>query len=671
MKINATRYFIITAILSLFVANASYAKGKKVTVLTEADFKYGTYIIDKPGHYKLGEDITFNPNSPDTLTQALQSGIIPPHLAEKLELSIPVDAYHAGAPLFTQFSHNGGGDFTPGGPLDGRYDPAGFGLGFFAAIVIQADGVILDLNGHTIEQSEEHALLQRFFAVIELAEQPFIPAQGPADFGDQIISAKNVVIKNGVIGRSSHHGIHGNNNVNVRIKNVDFVDFEVGAIALNGVDGLVVTNSNAENRKDVPVVGTYSSAQFIKPYIQELQRHESTTELSVNGEVWNIEEIKIALQNTVNNVHKDLIVDQHTQNGRPTINEEQHPAEYALFHNKFGVVDGNSYSYLVNKVGIAVNGFPKKPESYENGSQNVWFNNVHVENQVAFINEVVALNQDGPVIDPVGAVFQTQNVHPSSGTPITVSSLDKNNARYLGNAVANAQAFVAKAFINGEFEDSVLDLKRLNINETVLNWVEAKPGFENLVSIVPNESDFLCNGDSMFHVNKGVIAFKMDAVKNIVMRNTSATNVVNMGKQGALVCGNYTKSHPAATLEGYGGAHTRAYTFSGSKNVILAKTTAMELQSYAGNAVGVDVMTDTTNAKVKDLYVLGAEAGLQDGSVFEGPNETPMAIGFHIGEDTKKVRGKSICADLMEGFGGELVAQDESDAAFLKNICSL
>ncbi|MFL0801975.1 MAG: right-handed parallel beta-helix repeat-containing protein [Agarilytica sp.] len=671
MKIKATRYFIITAVLSLFVVNTAYAKGKKATVLMESDFKYGTYIIDKPGRYKLGEDITFNPNSPATLTQAVQSGMIPSHLAKKLELSIPVDAYHAGFPLFTQFAHNGGGHFSPGGPLDARYDPAGFGLGFFAAIVIQANGVVLDLNGHTIEQSEEHALLQRFFSVIELAEQPFIPAQGPADFGNEIIAAKNVVIKNGVIGRSSHHGIHGNNNVNVRIKNVDFVDFEVGAIALNGVDGLIVKNSNAENRKDVPVVGTYSSAQFIKPYIQELQRHQSTTELMVNGQTLGVNDIKMALQEAVNNVHKDLIVERYTENGRPVINKALHPEEFALFHNKFGVVDGNSYSYLVNKVGIAVNGFPKKPDSYKNGSRNVWFNNVHVENQVAFINEIVALNQGGPVIDPVGAVFQTQNVHPDTGVPVTISSLDKNNARYLGNAVANAQAFVAKASINGEFDDSVLDLKRLSINDTVLNWVEAKPGFENLVSIVPTESDFLCNGDSMFHVNKGVIAFKMDAVKNIVMRNTSATNVVNMGKQGALVCGDYTKSHPAATLEGYGGAHTRAYTFSGSKNVILAKTTAMELQSYAGNAVGVDVMTDTTNAKVKDLYVLGAEAGLQDGSVFEGPNETPMAIGFHIGEEAKQVKGKSICADLMEGFGGELVVQDESDAAFLKNICSL
>ena len=60
----------------------------------------------------------------------------------------------------------------------GRYDRRAFGLGFFAAVAIVVDHVALDLGGFTIEQSVEHALTQRFYAAIELADVPFHYDQG-------------------------------------------------------------------------------------------------------------------------------------------------------------------------------------------------------------------------------------------------------------------------------------------------------------------------------------------------------------------------------------------------------------------------------------------------------------------------------------------------------------
>jgi len=70
--------------------------------------------------------------------------------------------------------------------------------------------------------------------------------------------------KKGTIGRICHHGIHGHGNRNVKIKNVDF---EVAALALNGVEGLKVVDSTARNREDVHVIGSYSNARFIAPYL--------------------------------------------------------------------------------------------------------------------------------------------------------------------------------------------------------------------------------------------------------------------------------------------------------------------------------------------------------------------------------------------------------------------
>ena len=133
----------------------------------------GTKIISTPGIYKLCGDITFNPNAP-----------------------LPGETPSENA-------------FDPA--FDETYTENEFGLGFFAALAIACDDVTLYLNGFTIEQSAGHALMQRFFSVIELASSPFISNAGPAQFvsddGAAYAAANNVNIYGpGTIGRSSHHG---------------------------------------------------------------------------------------------------------------------------------------------------------------------------------------------------------------------------------------------------------------------------------------------------------------------------------------------------------------------------------------------------------------------------------------------------------------------------------
>lgn len=105
--------------------------------------------------------------------------------------------------------------------------------------------------------------------MIELADSPFIQGAGPAQFvgeSNQLNAASNVqILGPGTIGRSSHHGIHGNENDNVLIDGVTFVDFEVAAVAINNVDSLTITNCEIpRNRHDVPVLGMFSAARFIR-----------------------------------------------------------------------------------------------------------------------------------------------------------------------------------------------------------------------------------------------------------------------------------------------------------------------------------------------------------------------------------------------------------------------
>lgn len=645
------------------------------TELRQADFTWGTYIIDQPGHYRLAEDISFAPNSPATLAAAIADGTIDATTAARLGLPAapsPVPASLAGAPLATQFRHgplgrDPQGSSQPAGPTTPTFDPAAYGLGFFAAIVIAADHVTLDLGGHRIEQSAEHALLQRFFSVIELADAPFIPRQGPASFSAGLTSATNVLIHNGTIGRSAHHGVHGNANRNVVIANVDFEGYEVGAVALNGVTGLLVINSHAENRKDVPVLGTFSAAQFIKPYLAELVRRQSDVTLQVDGETITAHQALRRLTTAIDRVHQDLIAQPNHVHGRTQINAHVHADEYALFHNVHGTVDGNSYSFLTNQLGVAVNGFPVRPE--QNGTRLTIFKNVHVNDQQSFINEIVALNAgSGPANDPVGAVWQTQNQHPDTGAPLTVDQLGVAG-RYRGNVVANAQALVAKAIHAGEFANSNLDVSRSSITPAMIDWAEGNT--DRLGAALLAGDEFLCNGDSMFHVNKGTIGFKIDAATLALLYDTSVTGLRNDGAAGSAACGDYlaSKSHPAATLPGYGGARARGYSFAGSRGVFIRRGTAANIHAANGDATGFDLLTDSDLLRLRDVRVDGVSAGLSGAGTFDGPNPLPIASAVRVAADVTRASVRRLCATDLDGYAGGVTVQDDSGRARVSERC--
>merc|ERR1711991_459070 len=69
------------------------------------------------------------------------------------------------------------------GEYPGLYTYSGpFTLGFFAGISIETNYVTIDLNGFTLSQHPLFYFQQRFFALIEMASQPFVPGQGILKF---------------------------------------------------------------------------------------------------------------------------------------------------------------------------------------------------------------------------------------------------------------------------------------------------------------------------------------------------------------------------------------------------------------------------------------------------------------------------------------------------------
>lgn len=121
--------------------------------------------------------------------------------------------------------------------------------GWFAAMTVEADNVIIDMNGKTIQASEFFlaADVENVYANIELDNAPFsgilfgvLGAFFPGD--TEFVAAQNVVVKNGTLGRSDHWGIHGNNNSAINIHDMHIKDFAVAGIQLNGVVDSTVSN---------------------------------------------------------------------------------------------------------------------------------------------------------------------------------------------------------------------------------------------------------------------------------------------------------------------------------------------------------------------------------------------------------------------------------------------
>ena len=92
------------------------------TVLNQSDFNSGTYRIKSSGYYILGENIEFQPIPADEATRTDQPGI-----------------------------------------------------GWFAIITVETDYVVLDLNGHTIEATQEFLNQHIFnlFSIVELDNSQF------------------------------------------------------------------------------------------------------------------------------------------------------------------------------------------------------------------------------------------------------------------------------------------------------------------------------------------------------------------------------------------------------------------------------------------------------------------------------------------------------------------
>eukprot|EP01084_Bolivina_argentea_P255176 429114_1 len=159
------------------------------------DFEYGTVRIKQRGTYCLGENISMNPRKGSSNNPNAIGAWFPIN-----ENTFPGSVKH---------------------------DNGGWALGFFAGISVEVSDVTIDLQGYKFEMSKSFYLQQRWFNIIQIQNAAFNFGQGPANFGQTISRIQNISIHNGILGRSSHNGIHAFDTDNVYVSDLKIFDFEV------------------------------------------------------------------------------------------------------------------------------------------------------------------------------------------------------------------------------------------------------------------------------------------------------------------------------------------------------------------------------------------------------------------------------------------------------------
>mmetsp|Transcript_39963 Transcript_39963/g.63972 ORF Transcript_39963/g.63972 Transcript_39963/m.63972 type:complete len:993 (+) Transcript_39963:182-3160(+) len=548
------------------------------------DFKDGTYRILQPGIYKIMEDIEFDMNAGDYSNPNAEGMWYPREEQER------------------EYMGSGGTFIGP------------YAMGFFAGFAIEADDVTVDLNGHTLKMSAVFHHQQRWFSVIEVGSKAFISGQGPANFGPYMTYANNVVIKNGIIGRSSHHGIHANGFENLHIHDVVVKDFEVAGMAMNGFIGLKLENCEiGPVYQEVPVMGVYTQARIMLPRLRKVAADNPYGQVTFNGRgSFTADEVLDELSAQMD------IMFEHFINGKEWTEIDEDPnriiAARKTFENTKGLPSSSTaYGIFLNSYGASVFAISGAPGT----SDTAIIKNVHIHGLYKDPWEVprIVLTK-GPFNDIMDF------------TRVTNDGLETTNSVYIGSAYTDAQYAIHKLSEDwGVLGHSVVGTK-------VDSWIsEGK---------TMGSAKVRCNGDIMLHVTKGVFGLRIDNVDNVQIDGLEIEDLQNIGELGSYVCGHYESTDDGGhrnqnypLQRGYTGTEVHALSFVGATgkidnlhihNIISARGDAFAIQFFPSNQMELG-----TNIKIEDIHA-GAHlpknllTALDDSM----PNKIPRACAVDV-----------------------------------------
>lgn len=524
-----------------------------VIELRNADFINGTYRIKMPACYRLMENISFNPR-----------------------------------------------------PTDNKSRPE---LCWFAAISVECRVAVIDLNQKTLEASQDFidSHSESIFALIELDNCPFPGDDDGFGYGQmgtaypdspKYKAAGSVLIHNGTLKRSSHWGIHGNNNSNVTIRNLNISGCEVAAIAMNALEGGTLEDLDISGcQRPIRVRAITTALTRLRAHLEELVLLDD-----VNSDEETDPNTQSETPSEPASKHKKE--NKHSAQLRTTASEYlKHLNEFVrarpdIFRKSVEMPESTTYGIILTN-GQGTNlalPIPMTTEMAELGQfvssgrslHCIYLSRIRIHDIKGAPSETVAIGSYLPGPPPYGSVINTA----AAGMFGVLRWEDAFNddGMYSPNPFLKAQAFVAL--------QRYLDAK-------TTGGVDISFGPENtpeiLTSILTNDGPkFQKNAKPVFGrnmtmvENKGVFGIRIDCCNHVILNGCHVETVENMGypkRNPHLVEGGY----PIEEEGPYYGTSAWGYEFSVVDDVRLIRCTAHNINSAHGNAFGIDMLNDDSN----------------------------------------------------------------------------
>merc|ERR1719473_2009578 len=463
--------------------------------MTALAFKEGSYIIDAPGVYELTEDVSFHPET--TLSSGVSSN----------DVTFPDPT----SEIWPQLG--------------------GYFLGFFAAIAVQADNVTIDCKGFEIEMSLEYHRRQRYFAIIELGSKPFNSGTGPPQLANSLlttaamISPSNVVIQNCNLGRSSHHGIHGNSAQGVTIKDSVIKDFEVGGIHCNGCSNVHIQGVKIGPSMKETYQAFLSQSNFLDhlmnslmPMNPEINVHRKDAKVTIRGVEHSVHDVFMTLHNALHAFYTsgetpDL----------PIFRDTGHATDPK------GLPDGSAvYGIVIHKTDPAAGDFGSctLEDAVAAGTSvsDIKIDDVQIDDLAVDVRQITRILLDGnQVMGPAGDVFDYDRITNDDG-------------HYVGTLLSDAELAVGafKAYLADKVDAAELTyfFGASHMPSTILDWA-AKGNEAFADSGAFAGTTFSCFGDSMSHANKGAVGLFLNHITSGDIGAIQISNVANTGEVDA------------------------------------------------------------------------------------------------------------------------------------------
>jgi len=359
---------------------------------------------------------------------------------------------------------------------------------------------------------------------------------------------------------------------------------------------------------------------------------------SGEGKLRSAEDVYGKLIASIGNVYQDVVL------GDGLINEATHPEEYHLFNNPFNVVDGPCYAFVVHGRGPAVGG---QGETFKDDDDSVTSSNVVIKDNIindikCWVNEVPALfgecgNHGCVVNDARGSIFQLVKTFDSVNPHLARGA----NGVYNGNVVSDMQIMVAQAILDGTLADIPnRQIGPNSINQGIIDWAQDGSTLE---------PRYVCNGDSMHHVSKGIIAIRVEDTAGFYIVDNSINNVENLSIKPFSNCDDYHIGASSENLKESQAGNVRAISVAavrgfdnGTSYSQIEKNEILGVYSFNANVViGIDVQGDSRGIDIVKNIV-----DLQDMDVPNG-----KAKRVNLFQDTCD---KCIAVRVREAVGGSI-----------------